>query len=441
MESIWSMSCEIPAREPLPGDRRADAVVIGAGMAGILTAHMLAAAGLDVIVLEAGRIAGGQTRNTTAKITSQHGMIYQKLEKTLGQERAALYAAANETAVTEYRKLISTLGIDCDLEDRTAYVYGSDRGQLTAEAETAAKLGLPAYFTEDVPLPIQAAGAVAFAGQAQFNPLKFIKAVSAPLTVFENTPVLSVHGNTVVTDRGNVQGDHIVFAAHYPFVNFPGLYFTRMHQARSYVLALKNAADVNGMWIGAEEGSYSFRNYGELLLLGGGGHRTGENPTGGCYDSLRQMAKQWYPGAEEVACWSAQDCIPPDSVPYIGRYARTRPHWYVATGFQKWGMSTSMAAAILLRDMVCGVKNPWEEVFTPGRFNTQTAKGICVETIHSAKGLGKRLFQKSRVCPHMGCRLEWDPDEKSWDCPCHGSRFDREGGLLSGPAQKDIPRQ
>ena len=474
MDSIWTTLCPIPRRDSLRGDLETEVAVIGAGMAGILTADALAHAGKNVVVLEANRIAGGQTRNTTAKITSQHGMIYSRLIRTMGRERARQYAQANETAISEYRRLAEERGIACDLEERCAYLYGSQVQPLMEEAQAAAGLGLPASFVRDMPCPIPAAGAVRFEGQAQFNPLKFLRAISDGLTIYEDTPVQVIERGQLAVPRGRVQAEHVVFACHYPFVNFPGLYFVRMHQERSYVLALENAPQVEGMYIGAEQTGFSLRNYGDILLLGGGGHRTGENSRGGRYDQLRQTARTWFPQSRETACWSAQDCMTADGVPYIGRYAAGRPNWYVATGFQKWGMTSAMAAAMLLRDLICGADSPWEPVFSPGRLGMPAISGIAAESVQAAKGLARRLFQipaeaAGRIppghggivvyrgkkvgvykeedgtlypvdirCPHLGCQLEWNPDERSWDCPCHGSRFDRFGRLVSGPAQEDI---
>ena len=474
MESIWSKTCQFRQREALPGDMQTDIAVIGAGMAGVLIASALQETGRRVVVLEAQRIAGGQTRNTTAKLTCQHALLYEKLTRTLGPNKARQYAQANAAALEEYRRIISAQGIECDLEQRDAYVYGTDAARLRKEAEAAAALGLPASFVEEAKLPFPTAGAVRFANQAQFHPLKFLQAISEPLTIYENTSVQSVEEDQLITSRGRVQAEQIVFACHFPFVNFPGIYFARMHQERSYVIALENASQMDGMWIGAEQGSYSFRNYGPLLLLGGGGHRCGENSVGGRYADLRQKAAQWYPGSREVAHWSAQDCVTADSVPYIGPYAASHPNWYVATGFQKWGMTSSMVAAMLLRDRICGKENPWAEVFDPGRFDEKTLTGLAQESGQAVKGLAKQLFQipaeaakelppghggivfwkgkKLGVykdesgalwpvdirCPHLGCQLEWNPDELSWDCPCHGSRFDYLGRLISGPAQEDL---
>ena len=473
MDSIWSQTCQIEARAPLSGDLETEVAVIGAGLAGVLIASALQDEGKKVAVLEADRIATGQTRNTTAKITSQHGPIFRKLTQTLGENKARQYGMANEAALGEYRRVIAERGIDCDLEERDAYVYGDDAEALQAEADCAALLGLPASFTEETSLPFPTAGAVRFERQAQFHPLKFLKAMAEPLTVYEHTRVKTVEEHRLVTDRGTVTAEKIVFACHYPFVNFPGLYFARMHQERSYVLALENAPPMDGMWIFADgtANPYSFRTWQSLLLLGGGGHRCGENSAGGRYDDLRRRAREWFPQSREVACWSAQDCVTADGVPYIGQYAASRPDWYIATGFQKWGMTTSMVSAMLLRDLICGRENPYAEVFDPSRFDTETVPGILEESGQAVKGLAKRLFQipaetakklapghgggvfldgeklgvykdeNGKVypvdlrCPHLGCQLEWNPDEKSWDCPCHGSRFDRFGNLISGPAQ------
>lgn len=294
------------------------------------------------------------------------------------------------------------------------------------------------------------------------------------MTIYENTPVRRVKNHDIFTDGGKVHAERIVFACHYPFVNFPGLYFARMHQERSYVLTLENAECPDGMWIGAGDGGYSLRKYGDLLLLGGGGHRTGENFAGKRYEELRTRAATWFPGSREVAHWSAQDCITADGAPYIGQYSKNRPHWYVATGFEKWGMTGSMVSAMLLCDAICERENPYAEAFAPDRMVMETVRGVAGESAHAVKGVTKQLFQipakqaaklprehggiaflhgkkvgaykdgdgavhaVDTRCPHLGCQLEWNPDEKSWDCPCHGSRFDFRGNLISGPAQNDI---
>ena len=477
MESIWSKTTEISSRPPLSGNRKADVAVIGGGMAGILTAYRLRQNGFHPLVLEERTIASGQTRNTTAKITSQHGLIYNKLIETLGEEAARQYAGANQKAIDDYKKLITAEHLDCDFEEKSAYLYSlKEEEPMMREAEAAARLGINAVFTNQTELPFAIKGAVRFENQAQFHPLKFLKGISEEIDLCEKTKVLSVDGNRVETNRGTVTAEAVVFATHYPFPNVPGYYFMRMHQERSYVLALKNAVQLNGMYLGIDqEDGWSLRNAGEYLLFGGGSHRTGENRPGGKYRRLREKAREIWPGSTETACWSAQDCIPLDSVPYIGQFSESTPNWYVATGFQKWGMTSAMVAANLITDLILERNNPFAEVFSPQRFTPgASAKSFLQEGMHAVRDLSRRFLEAPRAeldalpeghggiieaggekigvykdkdgnsyavsirCPHLGCQLEWNPDEKSWDCPCHGSRFDYKGKRLDNPAQEDL---
>lgn len=473
MKSIWRETCEIEKRKPLNENIETEIVVIGAGMTGILTAYYLQKEGRKVVVLEAKETGSGQTQNTTAKVTSQHGLIYHSLLKQYGKEKAQQYALANETAIYEYQNIITDLRIDCDFEHKTSYIYSKSRKELEEEAKAASLLGLPAVLTkEELPLPFPVWGAVEFQNQAQFHPLKFLKAISKTIRIYEHTKVEKVEQHKIITKQGSVKAEKIIFACHFPFIDFPGMYFARMHQERSYVLALKYAPQVNGMYMGAEKGDYSFRNYGEYLLLGGMGHRTGKNA--GSYEALQNTAKKWFPNSQEICRWSAQDCMTLDKIPYIGQYSKKNPDWYIATGFQKWGMTTAMTAALILRDLICGQKVFYKDVFSPSRFSVANLPALVNETGHSIKGLGKRLFfvpgketedillgqadvimykgkkvgiykdTKGEIyaidirCPHLGCQLEWNAAELSWDCPCHGSRFDYQGNLLNNPAQKNI---
>lgn len=460
----------------MQGDIEADTAVIGAGLAGCLTAYFLQREGVKTVVLECARIGSGQTQNTTAKITSQHGMLYDSMIKKIGMEHARLYANANQQAIEEYRNLITGEGIDCEFEEKSAYIYSTvSGGPMEREAKAAASLGLPASFMTETALPFPVKGAVRFDGQAQFHPLKFLCAISEGLNIYEQTSVQTVESDRVITDRGTVKAKHVVFTTHYPFINVPGWYFMRLHQERSYVLALENAQELDGMYIGTDADGLSFRNSGGLLLLGGGSHRTGENSKGGKYELLRQKARELWAESREVACWSAQDCITPDALPYIGQYAATTPDWYVATGFKKWGMTTSMVSALLLSDLILGRENKYAELFSPKRLNlSASAKGLATDAGQAVKGIVRQVFAIPETklaelpcdhggiveldgdkvgvykdnngrtyvvdvrCPHLGCELEWNPDEKSWDCPCHGSRFDYSSRLIDNPAQENL---
>lgn len=473
MESIWNKEVCIGERKELIGSFDTDVLVIGAGMAGILIAHYLKCEGMDVAIVEKDGIAQGTTGNTTAKITSQHGLIYGRLIKKHGIDTAKMYARANEEAIDAYEKLIKEKGISCHFERLPSYLYSChDADVLKDEAEAACSAGIKAEFTDRAELPFPIKGAVRFDNQAQFNPLEFVKGISAGITIFENTKVIGVKKHTVYTDMGTITAKHIVFAVHYPFVNVPGLYFMRQHQERSYVLALKNAPKLNGMYYGIDKDGLSFRSTEKYMLLGGGSHRTGEAGDGMAYRNLKMKAGEYYRDAEAVAFWSAQDCITHDGIPFIGRYSFIRPYWYVATGFKKWGMTSSMAAAVIIRDTITGKENPYAGIFSPQRFRFKAAAAntladVCISAGNLAKGYlhlplrklkelpegcgkivriglkrygvykdgDKKLHKVPVKCPHMGCELSWNPDELSWDCPCHGSRLDYDGKILEGPAQ------
>lgn len=452
MESLWKKTERLSERKPLPGDLEVETLVIGAGMAGILTAYLLQKQGKEVVVIEAKQIASGQTERTTAKITSQHGLIYDKLIRKIGREKAKVYAQANEEAICAYEKMIEEEKIDCDFKRLPSYLYTvheEGKHALRKETEAAGAVGIEAYYVEGeavTEIPFSVRGAVRFENQAQFHPLKFIRHLTKDLTIYENAKVLAVKKHMVFTNRGNVVAKNIVFATHYPFVNVPGFYFLRQHQERSYVLALDGQMELSGMYYSIDKNGLSLRSAEDLLLLGGGNHRSGKKipidkiSTDTGYTFLKQMAQTYYPKAQICAAWSAQDCMSHDDIPFLGRYSVFRPYWYVATGFKKWGMTSAMVAATIISDRICGIPSAYESVFTPQRFFFRASiKNLLVDIGESVLGLGKGLFsKKERRCPHMGCRLEWNPQESSWDCPCHGSRFECTGELLDNPAQIDL---
>lgn len=418
-----------------------DVIVIGAGMAGVLIAYYLQEAGKKVLVLEAKTIASGQTEGTTAKITSQHGLKYSHLLNTVGLEKAKLYAQANEEAIGEYARLIDEKKIDCQFQRTTAFLYATeDERPLKEEARVASLLGIDAYYTEKTELPFEVLGAVGFRNQAQFQPLKFLQSLCKELSILENIPVHKIRGHEVVTEIATFTSKNIVVATHYPLKNFPGFYFLRQHQERSYCLALSGCKEIDGMYLGIDGEELSFRRAGEYLLMGGYGHRTGHQKR--CYakSKLEEYAKKYFPEAKVEAFWAAQDCMPHDGIPFIGRYSYFTPHLYVATGFQKWGMTSSMVAARLLRDEICGIKNPYSKVFSPGRFHFKAGKqDFLMDVKESIKGLARGMFdKKSPRCTHLGCGLHWNAEEESWDCACHGSRFEKKGEILDNPAKKDL---
>ena len=333
-------------------------------------------------------------------------------------------------AVAHYGTLCKQ--IPCHYEIQSAYAYSlEDRQILEQEAHALHLLGYPASLKEDLPLPFQTAGAVKFRHQAHFHPLEFAAHIAKELTIFENTPVRHLKGRTAVTDMGRIQAENIIVATHFPFMNTHGSYFLKLYQHRSYVLALQNTDFPGGMYIGEGENSLSFRRSGDLLLFGGGGHRTGKQ--GGGWTELAKLAARAYPNATEVARWATQDCMSLDGIPYIGSYSRHTPGIFVATGFRKWGMTGSMVAAGILTDLVLGRENPWGEVFHPSRSILKPQL-----MVNTAETLYNFLRPTRPRCSHMGCALKWNPQERSWDCSCHGSRFTEDGVLLNDPAQKGL---
>lgn len=429
MESIWTQTADMPEFSALDGDLKTSVLIVGGGLAGLLCAYWLAQAGVDYALVEADRICGGVTGSTTAKLTFQHGLVYARLLREFGLERARLYLEANRAALREYRKLCQD--IDCDFEERDTCVYAlADRRKLDRELEALERLGFQAEWSRTPALPIPTAGAVKFPKQAQFHPLKFAAAIAKGLRIYERTKVLELSPGRAVTDRGTVTAESMVIATHFPLLNKHGAYFLKLYQSRSYVLALENAPEVGGMYVDEAEGGLSFRDYKGCLLLGGGGRRTGKKCGG--WRELEDFAARYYPQAKIAARWATQDCMTLDGVPYVGRYSKGADGLYVATGFDKWGMTSSMAAALLLADLVQGRENPYTELFNPSR--SVLRPQLAVNAWESVLGL---LTPTVPRCPHMGCALKYNAQEHSWDCPCHGSRFGEDGGLIDNPATDD----
>lgn len=486
MDSIWTKEIgkiNIENKKNNTLIDKADIVIIGGGLVGLLTAYHMCQENTDkrIVILEAEYLASGQTKNTTAKITLQHDLTYNNLINNFGLEKAKIYARGQQWAIEEWKRIVEQENIDCDFTICPSYLYArEDTKQLQQELEAMSKVGIEAIFTKKTELPFSISGAIKVEGQARVQPLSFLQKITEIIEnkgvlIYEHTPVEKVEEQLIVTTHGNIQAKHIVFACHYPFINVPGYYFLRMHQERSYAIALKSVDSIEGMYLGIDDG-LSFRSAGNYIILGGGSHRTGDNKEGGKYEHLKKEAKQFWPNSEVVTCWSAQDCVTLDDVPYIGFYSADTPGWYVATGFRKWGMTNSMLAAGILSNLILE-KNykklmDFEKLMTLQRFQlSASAKTMYEEGVNSVKGLTKGLFSipdatikdlplnhggiiefeghkagvykddKGEVyvisakCPHLGCQLEWNPDEKSFDCPCHGSRYDYKGNLIDNPAQ------
>lgn len=429
-KSIWQETVERPTFPTLSGDSKTDVLIIGGGMTGILCGHLLRAAGVDCMIAEAATICDGVTKNTTAKVTCHHGAIFETMIRRFGVEYARLFVAAQQAAVERYRTLARD--INCDFRDAVSYVYTmTDRQKIEKEVAALRLCGCPAEFTTETSLPFAVAGAVKVAGQGQFHPLKFALALAKDLPIYEHTNVRALTADGAVTDHGKITAKKIIVATHFPFINKYGMYFLKLYQHRSYVLALENAPAIEGMYVDASDTGMSFRMYSDTLLLGGGGHRTGK--AGGGWETLRAVAKQYYPQATEVAHFATQDCKSLDDIAYIGNYSPRTPSVYVATGYNKWGMTNAMVAATLLTDLVRGKQSVYAPIFSPAR--SLLRKQLFVNAGESAWGL---LRPSTPRCTHLGCALHYNKQEHTWDCACHGSRFSEDGHVIDNPAMREI---
>ena len=491
--SYWIASTEPTSYEPLPDGIDVDVAVLGAGITGLTAAYLLTRQGRSVAVVEMKRIVRGVTGYTTAKLTAGHGLVYHRLIETFGERKARIYADSNQGAIRQVREIASELGIDCDLEPASNYVYGEspeEAERIRREVDAAQRVGLPATFVAETPLPYEVSGAIRLDEQAQFHPRKYLLPLAEAVArngghVFEDTRALAVHEGSpcvVRTNRGEVRARDVVVASHIPFLD-RGLFFAKVHPHRSYALTARVDPDAipEGMFLNAGTPTRSVRSIphesGRLLLVGGDGHKPGEEPdTERRYRNLEEFARSFDPNAVVTHGWSTQDYLSVDKVPYVGRLTRRSSHVFVATGFGKWGMTNGTVAATILADLVLGRENAWLELYDAKRVdprasarklvseNAKVARHFVADRVRPPGALepealrpgvgtvirrGARLLAVSRdddgrlravsaVCTHLGCVVAWNPAERSWDCPCHGSRFGADGTVIQGPAVEDL---
>lgn len=431
MDSLWQYKTQLPEFPALQQDLKTDVLVIGGGMAGLLTAYFLEEKGIDTVLVEQDRICSGTTGCTTAKLTAQHGLIYHKLLSSRGPEQTQMYYQANTEAVDALKALCKQG--DCALENKANFVYSFDLRKLEAEISALKKLDIRAKYINQLPLPVAPSGAVGFAGQGQCDPLQLAGFVSKHLTIYERTKVTELVGTTAITNRGKIRAKKVVVATHFPFLNKHGSYFLKLYQHRSYLMALQGPAPLNAMYVDDDKKGLSFSTFDGCLLLGGGGHRTGKQ--GGSYGELCLFREAHYPTATEICRWAAQDTMSLDSIPYIGNYSANTPDLYVAAGFNKWGMTGSMVSAKLLSAMIAGNPPDYAPVFSPSRCILKPQLFI-----NAAETSVNLLWPTTKRCPHLGCALKYNKQEHSWDCPCHGSRFSEDGKVLNNPATGDLKR-
>jgi glycine/D-amino acid oxidase-like deaminating enzyme/nitrite reductase/ring-hydroxylating ferredoxin subunit len=495
--SFWIATTPETGYPPLVDGLSVDVAVIGAGITGVTAAVLLKRAGKTVALVDARRIVHGATGYTTAKVTVGHGAGYSKIRKAFGADGARTYARANEAALERIARFVEEDGIDCDFERRANYVYAESEDEvslLRQEAEVERQAGLGTTVVDDTPLPFDVPAALRLDDQAQFHPRKYLLALAATITgdgsfVFEQSRVTNVkHGEPceVEADGAVLRADDVILATHLPIVD-RGLFFAKTYPHRSYAAAaaIGDAPDPEGMYINAGTPTRSIRTLrdGERVYIqvGGNGHKVAdEDDTSSRYDQLEEFLRENWPGAGEIEYrWSTQDYMPHDQVPYVGRVYRGSEHFLTATAFNKWGMTNGTAAAMILTDAILGRANPWAELFDSKRLVRRSGLGSFVKENASAglhffadrlsRGdraavgelepgegalvrIGARktavyrddegkLHGLSPVCRHLYCLVHWNPAERSWDCPCHGSRYDGEGRMIEGPATEDLKRR
>ncbi|WP_084802742.1 FAD-dependent oxidoreductase [Halorientalis sp. IM1011] len=488
--SLWLAEESETQYGPLTDDLTVDTVVVGGGIVGITTAYHLATAGQSVALLERDRLLGGTTGHTTAKLTSLHGLRYADLLERRGETRAREYAEANEAAIDRVERLVDDLGVDCEFERTEAYTYVTDRDRVSRvreEVRAAERLDLPASLAETTDLPFEIAGAVRFDSQARFDPATYLQELAAATAdsggrLFERTTATGVSGGSpcrVETDRGTITADAVAVATNFPITDHAG-YFARMTPKRSYVLAVRLRDEPpEGLYYDPTEPYFSVRprpgDRDSLALIGGQNHRTGHGgSTAARYRRLESQARDRFDVEAVEYRWSTQDFRTFDDVPFVGTLPVFDEGVYVATGFGGWGMTNGTAAARQLADRILGRDPEWSRVFRPtrvtlgvgpfvshnaqaarhllsGRFGQRTTPPAAAldpgeagvfrrdgEQVAAYRDADGRLYTRSAVCPHLGCLVEWNDGERSWDCPCHGSRFDVDGTVLDAPAVQEL---
>lgn len=495
VESYWISTTQQTNYPSLDQNIKTDILIVGGGITGLTNAFLLRKEGLDVVVIDSSRIAYSTSGHTTAKITSLHGLKYTKLVEQLGPTGAQKYADINENAIKLIEDIINDNKISCDFSRQPSFVYTQEDKyvqKIEDEVKTAESLGLPASFETSLLLPFEIKGAVCFHNQAQFHPRKYLLQLADLFVkngghIFENTTALDIHEDreckTSTRNGFSILSSKVIIASHFPFYDGGGFYSARMYAERSYGLAVK--ADVKvprGMYISYEEPIRSVRTHpcgdnGQVLIFSGEHHKTGKDECeNDHYKNLIKYAEETYSATEVLNRWSAQDYTVMNEIPYIGPITNKKLNILIATGYQKWGMTTGTVSAMIIKDILTKGYNEAEEVFRPSRYKLiDSAKNFVKENLDVVENLisgkiqhppkefqlelgegkavtynGKRAgayrdmegnyFIIDTTCKHLGCEVHWNSAEKSWDCPCHASRYSFDGTVLEGPALKPLDR-
>lgn len=497
MGSLWIENTKNDIKyEKLKKDIETEVCVIGAGLFGLTTAYYLAKNNIQVTVVEAEKDIGLKVSgNTTGKITSQHGLFYSHLIKDFGKKVAQKYLDSNQKAITNIKEIIDENNIECDFSWQDNYVYAMKEDevpQIKEEVEAVKSLGLEAEFVTKTDLPFTIQGAIKFPKQAQFDARKYMLGLADQITkqkgeIYTETRVEDIAKKgkeyILITKEANIRAKKVVMATHYPIVSAPGFYFLKMYQSTSYGLAVDTKQELfEGMYINVKDPIYSFRtamhNGKKVLVVVGADHKTGEAiENDKNYAILEKKVKELYPKSEILFRWNTQDCIGLDKIAYIGEFSIIMPNVYVGTGFKKWGITTSNVAANIITDKILGKSNKYADIYNSKRFkpikNRWEMQNMIKQTVISFalekaeiptgsieqipndsaeilkingtnvgiyKDTSGNIFAVKPVCSHLGCTLTWNNLDKTWDCPCHGSRYDYTGKLINEPATEHLDR-
>ena len=494
MNSFWIENFKNKNDSTLEKDLNVDVCIIGGGLTGLSCAYYLTKNNLKVCILEKDKIMEKTSGHTTGKITAQHGLFYKYLFDSYGKEWAKKYLDSNQEAITNMKNIIDTEDIECDFEFQNNYVYTTDASsvkKLKDEVEILKKLDFNARLLDKISLPISdVKAAIEFSHQAQFNPMKYAQGLCDCITnhsglIFEDSKVMKVDKNKdeyeLFANGHTVTTKYVIVATRYPIINFPGFHFLKMYSESSYLIGVETASSLfKGMYINNDVPTFSFRTAiyegKRILLVGGMNHKTGAKiDLSNSYRVLEQKALELYPDSKVLYRWNTHDSVSLDKIPYIGDFSTLYPNVYVAAGFKKWGMTSSNVAANIITDKILGKDNLYEEIYNSTRLrpikNRKELGNMIKESSYSllfnkfdlpaatpkdvAPGEGKivndngvkvgiykdesgKEFKVIPKCRHLGCELSWNNLDKTWDCPCHGSRYTFDGKLIYGPSKKSL---
>lgn len=499
--SFWLDSVAPAEYGTIANDHDTEVLVIGAGISGLTTAYRLLESGRTVIVAEDGLVGSGESGRTTGHITPVVDDRYSYLEKKFGKEKAKLVAESHSAARDYIRNIVGKEKIDCNYKIVTGYLFlhPSDKMEtLKQEFNSAKEAGLEVNITDRMPSIHSPAAALEFPGQAQFHIMKYLKGLSEAIIrmggkIFTRSKVTKVNEGTATVNGFTVTSQHTVVATNTPFIDLVTMH-TKQHPYRTYVIAGKIArtdinpalwwdtGDINSTWVSDPYHYVRTEEFDEehyLLISGGEDHKTGQAskediPETKRYEKLEKWTREHFPSMRDIIYrWSGQVMEPVDSLAFIGKNPGSK-NIYIITGDSGNGMTYGTIGGLLVADLINGKENPWKDLYDPSRMMFRAPIDFAEEVLNMAAQFGdyfskgdidsiSQLMQGegailgaglkkyavyrneqdkvlvfSAVCPHLGCILHWNGEEKSFDCPCHGSRFTCEGKLTNGPAVTDL---